>query len=153
MATPRVSAGAVFVDEEDRVLLVEPTYKPYWDVPGGYVEPGESPLDACVREVREELGIAPPIGGLLVVDWAPAENEGDKILFLFDGGMLDGEQLAAIQLEPGELRAHALHHLADADALLIPRLARRIAAALDARRDGVPRYLEHGTTRSAALPN
>ena len=86
-------------------------------------------------------------------NWAPAENEGDKILFLFDGSILDAEQLAAIQLEPGELRGHAFHHLADADALLIRRLARRNAAALDARRDGVPRYLEHGTTRSAALPS
>jgi 8-oxo-dGTP diphosphatase len=50
-----VSAGALFVDEYDRVLLVEPTYKSYWDIPGGYVEPGESPLAACAREVHEEL--------------------------------------------------------------------------------------------------
>src|SRR4051794_6081139 len=42
-----------------------PTYKAYWDIPGGYVEPGETPRDACVREVYEELGIRPPIGKLL----------------------------------------------------------------------------------------
>jgi ADP-ribose pyrophosphatase YjhB (NUDIX family) len=86
MATPRVSAGALLVDEYGRVLLVEPTYKSYWDVPGGYIEPGESSLAACVREVREELGIEPPIGPLLVVDWAQAEKEGDKILFILAGG-------------------------------------------------------------------
>lgn len=153
MATPRVSAGALFVDEHDRVLLVEPTYKSYWDVPGGYVEPGESPLDACVREVREEMSIAPPIGRLLVVDWAPADREGDKILFIFDGGILDAEQLAAIRLQPAELRSYAFHDLATAHAVLIPRLARRLVAALDARRAGLPRYLEHGATPPAALPN
>ena len=153
MATPHVSAGALFVDEHDRVLLVEPTYKSYWDVPGGYVEPGESPLAACIREVREELGIAPPIGPLLVVDWAPAEGEGDKLLFIFDGGTLSVGQLAAIRLEPGELRSYAFHDLATADALLIPRLARRLAAALTARQAGRPRYIEHGTTPPAALPN
>lgn len=144
-----MSAGALFVDEHGRVLLVEPLYRSYWDVPGGYVEPEESPLAACVREVQEELGITPPIGVLLVVDWAPAEHEGDKLLFIFDGGTLDAEQLAAIQLQPAELRSYAFYDLASADALLIPRLARRLAAALEARRAGLPRYLEHGATPSA----
>ncbi|KAG1647452.1 CTP pyrophosphohydrolase [Nymphon striatum] len=32
-------------------------YPNVWDVPGGHVDPGESPLDALVRELREELGI------------------------------------------------------------------------------------------------
>ncbi|WP_435863016.1 NUDIX domain-containing protein [Streptomyces massasporeus] len=37
--------------------MVVPTYKDYWDIPGGYVETGESPLQAASREVREEIGI------------------------------------------------------------------------------------------------
>lgn len=85
MARPRMAAGALFFDEADRVLLVEPSNKDYLDVPGGYVEEGESPRQACVREVQEELGIAPHIGRLLVVDWAPNPGEGDKVLYLFDG--------------------------------------------------------------------
>lgn len=88
MGRPRMAAGALFVDEADRVLLVEPSYKNYRDIPGGYVEEGESPLQACAREVREELGIKAAIGRLLVVDWAPNPGEGDKLLFLFDGGLL-----------------------------------------------------------------
>lgn len=153
MATPRVSAGALFVDEYDRVLLVEPTYKSYWDVPGGYVEPGESPLAACIREVREELGITPPIGPLLVVDWAPAEKEGDKLLFIFAGGVLSADQLAAIRLQADELRSYEFRDLAGADAILIPRLARRLAVALDAYRTGQTRYIEHGAMPAASLPN
>ena len=153
MATPRVSAGALFVDKYDRVLLVEPTYKSYWDLPGGYVEPGESPLAACVREVREELAIEPPIGPLLVVDWAPAESEGDKLLFVFAGGTLSTDQLAAIRLGENELRSYDFRDLAGADAILIPRLARRLVAALDAYRSGQARYLEHGAAPAAPLPN
>ncbi|MEV6793642.1 NUDIX hydrolase [Streptomyces sp. NPDC051320] len=69
-ATPLMAAGALFFDEAGHVLLVEPTYKDYRDIPGGYVEQGESPLQACVRELREELDITPPIGRLLAMDWA-----------------------------------------------------------------------------------
>jgi 8-oxo-dGTP diphosphatase len=43
MATPRIAAGALFSDEHDRVLLVQPSYKDMWEIPGGYVEPSESP--------------------------------------------------------------------------------------------------------------
>jgi 8-oxo-dGTP diphosphatase len=58
MAHPRVAAGALFCDDAGRVLLVKPTYKEGWDLPGGYVEPGETPTEACVREIKEELGSA-----------------------------------------------------------------------------------------------
>jgi 8-oxo-dGTP diphosphatase len=43
-ARPLVAAGVLFFDEHDRVLLVDPSYKPGWEIPGGYVEAGESPL-------------------------------------------------------------------------------------------------------------
>ncbi|MGI9001266.1 MAG: NUDIX domain-containing protein [Pseudonocardia sp.] len=69
-ATPRVAAGALFVDDEGRVLLLHPTYKDTWDIPGGYVERGESPASACEREVHEEIGLRRTANRLLAVDWA-----------------------------------------------------------------------------------
>ncbi|WSZ94010.1 NUDIX hydrolase [Micromonospora sp. NBC_00858] len=51
MATPRIAAGALFLDEEGRVLLVRPSYKKHWEIPGGFVEPGESPPAASKREI------------------------------------------------------------------------------------------------------
>ncbi|WP_043453338.1 NUDIX domain-containing protein [Streptomyces fulvoviolaceus] len=144
MAHPRMAAGALFFDSADRVLMVEPTYKDYWDVPGGYVETGESPLHAAVREVREELGIAVSLGRLLAVDWAPSAGEGDKVLYLFDGGQLTPETLARIALQPEELKGHAFLSPAEINERAIPRLARRILAAKDARTKAYPIYLEHG---------
>jgi ADP-ribose pyrophosphatase YjhB (NUDIX family) len=149
MAHPRMAAGALFFDDAGRVLLVEPSYKDYRDIPGGYVERGESPLQACVREVHEELGIKPAIGRLLVVDWAPNPGEGDKVLYLFDGGRLSADECRHIALQADELCGYAFHELAELPELTIPRLVRRITAGAEARDTGVTAYLEHGMTPGA----
>ena len=72
--TPRVAAGVLFTDDQDRILMVVPTYKDYYDIPGGYVEHGETPYEAAQREVFEELGIKPPIGRLLVAELPPSPS-------------------------------------------------------------------------------
>jgi ADP-ribose pyrophosphatase YjhB (NUDIX family) len=152
MAHPRVAAGALFFDDQDRIMLVQPAYKDMWEIPGGYVEPSESPLAACIREVHEELGIKPPIGQLLVVDWAPNQGEGDKMLFVFDGGRLSAEDQAQIRLESSELRSYAFYDAEDLVDMLIPRLARRLILAVSARQQGRTLYAEHGSA-APALPN
>lgn len=145
-ATPRVAAGVVFTDEQGRVLLVKPTYKDGWDLPGGYVEIGESPKQAAIREVKEELGVDWPVGRLLVVDWAPHPNEGDKLLFIFEGA----ERQAAAppvpehaQHEIAEVRLHESTTLFD---LMPDRLARRVTASLERPTDS---YLERGQSPDA----
>ncbi|MFI1723346.1 NUDIX domain-containing protein [Streptomyces sp. NPDC020489] len=152
MAHPRMAAGALFFDAAGRVLMVEPTYKDYWDIPGGYVETGESPLQAATREVREELGITPPLGRLLAVDWAPSDAEGDKVLYLFDGGQLSSESLAEVTLQADELKAFEFLSPQEISKRAIPRLARRILAAVEARSGAAPIYLEHGQQPGSAAP-
>lgn len=139
-----VAAGALFTDTHGRIMLVHPTYKDYWDIPGGYVEPDETPYQACVREVAEELGIRPTIGPLLAVDWAPGLGDGDKVLFIFDGGQLTDEQHAAIQLQADELSEYAYLDLELIAERTIPRLHRRIAEAYRSQSSSHPVYLEHG---------
>jgi 8-oxo-dGTP diphosphatase len=138
-ATPRVAAGALFLDDQGRVLLVRPTYKSTWDIPGGYVERGESPATACRRELDEELGIDRQPLQLLSVDWAPNSNEGDKLLFIFDCGEL-GTDEARIELDTAELDQWKWVHLDQLDDYVLDRIARRIRSTT--RADGV--YLEHG---------
>ena len=53
--------GAVVHDASGRLLLVQRGRDPHrgrWSLPGGRVEPGESPEQAVEREVREETGLA-----------------------------------------------------------------------------------------------
>ncbi|MFD4532230.1 NUDIX domain-containing protein [Kitasatospora sp. NPDC058397] len=147
VAQPRTAAGVLFFDEADRVLLVKPTYKPGWEIPGGYLQPGETPSEGAAREVKEELGITPPIGRLLVADWAPHPTEGDKLLFVFDGGILSAEERAQINLDGVEIGDYAFHTADQIDELLIPRLARRVHAAIVARSPAATSYLENGVPR------
>lgn len=53
----------------------EPTYKPYFEIPGGAVDGDESPHAAAVRELKEELGLPVLLGRLLVTDWVPPSPE------------------------------------------------------------------------------
>src|ERR1700685_2203694 len=76
LARKRMAATAFFRDEEGRVLVVNPVYKPTWDLPGGAAEADESPHAACRREVAEELGLDRPPGRVLAVDWVPARTIG-----------------------------------------------------------------------------
>lgn len=142
-ATPRVAAGALFLDDKGRVLLVHPTYKDTWDIPGGYVERGESPAAACRRELNEELGLDRKPDRLLAVDWAPSDVEGDKLLFLFDCGHLDAE---LITLDGQELDRWAWVEPTQLDQYVIDRIARRIRSTLT----GGAAYLEHGVAEPRA---
>lgn len=140
-----MGSGVLFRDAADRVLLVEPSYKDYWELPGGAVDGDESPYDAAARELKEELGLVVPPGRLLVVDWVPPQpGRTEGVMFVFDGGVLSLAATEEIRLPAEELRSWAWCTLSEAGERLSPLLARRAAAALAATADGVTLYLENG---------
>ena len=55
-----VSATAIIVNDDRRVLLLEHVLRPGsgWALPGGFLNAGEQPADALIREIREETGLA-----------------------------------------------------------------------------------------------
>lgn len=100
----RVGADVLFRDDAGRILLVNPRYKPDWDLPGGMAEANEPPLDAARREVKEELGLEFSGGRVLVIDWvSPHGPWDDSLMFIFDGGVLADELQALVKLRDGEL--------------------------------------------------
>jgi len=133
------------VDDRDRVLLVEPTYKDYWEIPGGAVEADESPHTAVVRELKEELGLPVQPGRLLVTDWVPPRpGRTEGLMMVFDGGVLASDQTAQIRLPVEELRSWAWCTEHEAGERLSELLARRIIVAIKARAEGTAVYLENG---------
>jgi 8-oxo-dGTP pyrophosphatase MutT (NUDIX family)/predicted kinase len=142
-----LAAGVLLFDEQDRVLLVDPTYKPGWEFPGGVVEPGEAPARAGMREVAEETGIRlDEVPALLVVDWeAPAPPGYGGLRLLFDGGRLDAAEADRVLLPGPELRDWRFVSEDEAAALLPPVRYERLRWALRARERGAALYLEAGT--------
>lgn len=145
-----MGSGMLFVDERDRVLLVEPTYKPQWEIPGGVVEANESPRSAAAREVREELGLDVTPGRLLVVDWVPPGlYPDDGLMLIYAGGDLSAEQTAAITLQAEELRSWRWCDPLEADERLVEAMARRVSAALAVHLGHhLTAYLENGSVVS-----
>lgn len=138
-----MSAAVLIRDAGGRVLLVEPSYKPGWEIPGGVVENGESPWTTAEREVREEIGLSRRPGRLLVVDHVPADAMPERIAFVFDGGLIDADDVPRLVFDP-EIRSAELCATADLAARTRPLLLARVTAAIHAADTGETALCEQG---------
>ncbi|MFF9074666.1 NUDIX domain-containing protein [Streptomyces sp. NPDC014872] len=147
-----MSAAALFTDPLGRVLLVKPTYREQWLLPGGGAEPGESPAQAWVREVREELGMERAPGRLLAVHWLPPDHPDidagmsvpGEVRYVLDGGTLAQEEIAALRVPADELLRLEFVDSTQARERMIPVDGQIMLAALRARLSGTTAHLESG---------
>jgi 8-oxo-dGTP diphosphatase len=152
------SAGAMIFDRKRRLLILKPTYKSGWTIPGGVMEAdGETPWEACQREVREECGLQLRTGRLACVDFRRRKpGNAGGVRFLFDCGILDDARLAAIVLQSEEISDYRFEALPTALTLLRKPIRRRVKAANRARslvylEQGRPVPGVGGRGRSSAL--
>jgi len=138
-----VSAGALIFDQTGRLLILKPTYKSGWTIPGGVMEAdGETPWEACQREVREECGIEMRSARLACMDFRrPKPGRAGGIRFLFDCGRFGDTELGKIVVQPEEISEYRLAALPDALGLLRGPIRRRVRAATASKRLV---YLEDG---------
>lgn len=87
----RLGCSATIFDEQDRVLLTKRTDNGQWCLPSGGAEPGESVVEACIREVFEETGLSVIVNRLVGVYSHP-----DQLIVYADGNKF---QIIALHFE------------------------------------------------------
>lgn len=136
------SAVGVLIFDGDKLLVLEPSYKPNWLVPGGVVEKSESPYEAAIRECKEEIGLAVEIISFLCADYKRGNDEiGDAVHFLFLGRL---QKEAELRIDEEEIKR--FHWMKPADALsrFDHHLSTRVAVGLRSIEENRPFYCEEG---------
>lgn len=153
---PRVpaSAGGLIADGTGGLLILKPTYKRGWTIPGGQMEAdGESPWDACRREVLEETGLVVDHAELACVDFLrPRPSRPGGLRFVFDCGVLDPDRAGPIVLPEEEIADHRWATPAEALGMLSGPVGRRVEQCLG-RTGKATIYLEDGRPVAAVPPD
>jgi len=106
---PKLVAGCLVVDT-GRVLLLRRGIQPQigrWTFPGGYVDLGETPAQAALRETSEEVGMSVALGPLLGVYSDPAHPIAAVVVYL----AVPGAQAPGLSHEATEVRYFAPHEI------------------------------------------
>jgi len=90
------SAVMMAVDEKERILLVKqfrlPAEADLWELPAGRLDPGETPMVAAKRELREETGYQAETWTELVSYWASPGYVAEKMNVFLAEGLTAGKQ-------------------------------------------------------------
>lgn len=131
----RVASGLFITNAANEILLLETTYKPQWETPGGHADAGESPRETAAREVIEEIGLAIAPGDLLVIQHiAASPPRGDMLVYLYDGGVIDDP--GSIAVDQHEIRAAHFVPMDQVGKRTVSTMTERLHAAISARKEG-----------------
>ena len=90
------SAVMMAVDKDQQILLVKqfrlPAEQYLWELPAGRLDPGESPLEAAKRELREETGYEAKDWTNLAEFWASPGYVAEKMNIFLAEGLTEGKQ-------------------------------------------------------------
>ena len=139
----RMGAGCLFFDDCGRLLILKPTYKNNWLLPGGVIEADESPRQACIREVKEEMGINCQPTRLLCVDYvSDSSYKIESVQFVFYGGTISHK--TKITLPDKEIASYQFAESSEALSMLGIHSQRRLTSCLPHLDSQITVYLENG---------
>jgi ADP-ribose pyrophosphatase YjhB (NUDIX family) len=111
---PVPAACVVLVDDMKRILLVKRRMAPkqgWWCLPGGFVECGETPERAALRELQEETGLTGRINALIGVTTSPGSLYASILLIGYLVTRFSGSAIAGDDASDVDFFGH--HHLPD----------------------------------------
>ena len=91
-ADPKV-AVSMLLEQDGKVLLVRRAHEPFrglWTLPGGFVNTGEDPAEAAIRECVEETGLAAHVTGILGIRSGREHPRGSDFVIFYAGQLTGG---------------------------------------------------------------
>jgi len=142
----RMAVAALIFNEQGQILILKPSYKKYWILPGGVVEKDESLAVALTREIKEEIDLDITNFKLAALDYcAPSLRNGvqntESLQILFDCGAIDSITEALIIVDGDEIIEYKFCDVEETLKLLSKPLRKRVGSYLDGRETV---YLENG---------
>ncbi|MFE2283865.1 NUDIX domain-containing protein [Streptomyces sp. NPDC059443] len=136
-----------FTDTHGRPVQLKAAYKTeIWQWPGGNMDPGETPWECALRECLEETGMVfegeQKLLGSQFIGHRGSSWPMNHIGFVFDGGTLTDEQIAAFVLDREEHTEVQVHTLEEWEEIMSPVNFARLKVVDHARRTGTVAYLE-----------
>ena len=138
----RMGVGALIFNDRDEILLVKPTYKDHWSFVGGVVDANESPMQACVREVKEEIGLDVDAEFVSVVYQPETDEKTESLQFVFDAGTISQDQINKIEIDCKEIGEYKFYKIKDAISVLSETASHRLQQSLEAIKNNQAIYLE-----------
>lgn len=142
---PKKHIGAVVVifNEAHQLLLIKPTYKDGWSIPGGGVELDETPLTTALRETKEEIGLDLKEINLVCIAYTPQSGiKPETLQFIFYGGELSKNNIIKINLDKNEHSEFKFVDIQEAIALLDERKKTILPQVIEAIKNGKTVYVE-----------
>ena len=158
----RMGAGCLLFDDRGKVLILKPTYKDCWLLPGGAIEAYESPRQACIREVKEETGVDCQPTKLLCVDYVSNYSNDiveskeltrqshciykmESVQFVFLSKIIDSKTVITVPKQ--EISTYQFLELGRAIPMLGNNSQRRLQSCLKYLDGEATVYLENGRQR------
>lgn len=136
----------LFFDNKGELLIVKPTYLDRWLWVGGGVEENETPLQAAIRESKEEIGVTPEGLELAFVQYRPPKPDGqnESIHFVFVAQTVDDHFLEGITLADGEIEDAKFVPIDELSKFVSIQRAEAVSAYVQKRGQG-GLYIENGS--------
>lgn len=150
LARKRMGSGVLIFSEKDELLIVKISYKEHWSIPGGVVEENESPKQAGIREVKEEIGLEFKDIKFVCIDYTKADvnkNKDESLQFIFTAGKISNEFINKIQIDNKEVIEFAFKPVEQVSELLggpTRNLVKRLMPCIEAIKNDKGIYLEDG---------
>ena len=134
LAKRHTASGAFIFNDQDQLLILKPSYKDGWNLPGGVTDEFESPYQTVIRECKEETNLNIEIQDLVLVDYIQEiikDKKYDHVEFYFT---VIVENISNIQIDNEEIIDYKFIDIKEAEDFLSPKYYQKLQAVLTAQR-------------------